>query len=524
MKFFTTEGPVNCLKHYCLPPLERFDLDEILNLIASEKYFLLHAPRQTGKTSSLLALMAYLNQQGTYRALYANIENAQAARENVEMGMIAVVQKIARSARNMLGDHTSIALSEKVLANTAGTGAVEEFLTLWCQDFPRPTVLILDEVDALVGDTLISLLRQLRSGYTHRPTLFPQSIVLCGVRDIKDYRIHSSRENTMITGGSAFNVKAKSLRMGDFIPEEVDILLREHTQETGQIFTADAERLIWECTQGQPWLVNALAYEVCFEMKEGRNRSIPITPEMIVQAKEQLIERRVTHLDQLADKLQEPRVRRVVEPMLAGMSLESMNPDDIQYVVDLGLCRMKSTGLIEIANPIYREVLPRTLAFVPQASLPQIAPTWLKPDGSLDTQALLASFLLFWRQHGEPLLRSAPYHEIAPHLVLMAFMHRVVNGGGTIDREYAIGSGRMDLCIRYGEVTLAIELKVWRDGEPDPLSEGLEQIDGYLGGLFLNTGWLVIFDRRSGQPRIHERTFTEPAMTKSGRAITVIRA
>jgi hypothetical protein len=132
--------------------------------------------------------------------------------------------------------------------------------------------------------------------------------------------------------------------------------------------------------------------------------------------------------------------------------------------------------------------------------------------------------LLFWRQHGEPLLRSTAYHEIAPHLVLMAFMHRVVNGGGTIDREYAIGSGRMDLCIRYGDVTLAIELKVWRDGEPDPLSEGLEQIDGYLGGLSLETGWLVIFDRRSGQPRIHERTFTESAQTKTGKAITVIRA
>ena len=524
MKFFTTEGPVNCQDHYCLPPLERFDLDEILNLIALKKYFLMHAPRQTGKTSSLLALMDYLNRQGIYRALYANIENAQAARENVEMGMIAVVQKIARSARNMLGDDAAVSLSEKVLSNTAGTGALEEYLTLWCQGFSKPTVLILDEVDALVGDTLISLLRQLRSGYTHRPTLFPQSVILCGVRDIKDYRIHSSRENAVITGGSAFNIKAESLRLGDFIPQEVNTLLHEHTQETGQIFTDDARRSIWNYTQGQPWLVNALAYEICFRMKEGRDRTCPITTEMVVQAKEQLIERRVTHLDQLADKLLEPRVRRVIEPMLAGLSLENMNPDDIQYVVDLGLCRMTSTGLIEIANPVYREVLPRTLTFVPQASLPQISPTWLKPDGILDTQALLTSFLQFWRQHGEPLLRSAAYHEIAPHLVLMAFLHRVVNGGGTIDREYAIGSGRMDLCIRYAAVTLAIELKVWRDDEPDPLSEGLEQIDGYLGGLHLETGWLVIFDRRSGQPRIHERTFTESAQTQTGKAITVIRA
>jgi hypothetical protein len=347
---------------------------------------------------------------------------------------------------------------------------------------------------------------------------------LCGVRDIKDYRIHSSRENAVITGGSAFNIKAKSLRMGDFIHQEVETLLREHTQETGQIFTPDASRLVWEYTQGQPWLVNALAYEVCFEMKAGRNRSIPITAEMVVQAKEQLIERRVTHLDQLADKLKEPRVRQVVEPILAGGVITEGTDDDRQYVIDLGLIRREGSGGLTIANPIYREVIPRVLAGAPQDSLPQISPTWLKPDGVLDTQALLTSFLQFWRQHGEPLLRSAAYHEIAPHLVLMAYLHRVVNGGGTIDREYAIGSGRMDLCIRYGAVTLAIELKAWRDDEPDPLSEGLEQIDGYLGGLQQDTGWLVIFDRRSGQPRIHERTFTESAQTQTGKAITVIRA
>ena len=524
MKFFTTEGPVNCQDHYCLPPLERFDLDEILNLIALKKYFLMHAPRQTGKTSSLLALMTYLNQEGTYRALYANIEGAQAARENIEMGTAEVIHSIAFSARDFLGDNDALILAGQIAGQVPATSVIKEFLNQWCRQSSRPTVLILDEVDALIGDTLISLLRQLRAGYPNRPTLFPQSVILCGVRDIKDYRIHSSKENTVITGGSAFNVKAESLRMGDFILQEVDTLLQAHTQETGQIFTEDACRLIWNFTQGQPWLVNALAYEVCFRMKQGRNRSVPITPEMIVQAREQLIERRVTHLDQLADKLKEPRVRRVVEPMLAGGIITEGTDDDRQYVIDLGLIRREGAGGLVIANPIYREVIPRVLAGAPQDSLPHISPTWLKPDGSLDTQALLESFLLFWRQHGEPLLRSAPYHEIAPHLVLMAFMHRVVNGGGTIDREYAIGSGRMDVCIRYGDVTLAIELKVWRDGEPDPLSKGLEQIDGYLGGLFLNTGWLVIFDRRSGQPRIHERTFTESATTKSGRAIAVIRA
>jgi len=87
---------VNGQNHYCLPPLERFHLGEILTLIEQKKYFLLHVPRQTGKTTCLLALMEYLNQEGSYRALYANIEGAQAAREDGDPGVIAREPPMAR--------------------------------------------------------------------------------------------------------------------------------------------------------------------------------------------------------------------------------------------------------------------------------------------------------------------------------------------------------------------------------------------------------------------------------------------
>jgi len=524
MRFFNTEGPVNRREHYCLSPLDRFDLDEILTLIQRKKYFLLHAPRQTGKTTCLLALVDCLNELGTYRALYANIEGAQAARENVREGIGAVVHAIAGQAKWRLRESGTEKLAKSVLEEKPPLVALDEFLAAWCAPADKPTVLLLDEADALVGDTLISLPRQLRAGYPKRPELFPQSVVLCGVRDIRDYRIHSSAEKAVVTGGSAFNIKAASLRLGDFTREDVFGLLRQHTEETGQIFEPDAAELVWEYTRGQPWLVNALAYEVCFRMKENRDRTRSVTADMIFGAKERLIRERVTHLDQLADKLREPRVRRIVEPMMAGDNLADMNPDDIRYVVDLGLCRLEPTGRLVAANPIYREVMPRELAFVSQASLPHIAPTWLKPDGGLDAGGLLDAFLAFWRQHGEPLLKSAPYHEIAPHLVLMAFLHRVVNAGGTLEREYAIGTGRMDLCARYGGETLAIELKVWRDGAPDPLARGLEQIDGYLRGLGRDTGWLVIFDRRSGLPPVAERTAAAMAETPSGKVVTVVRA
>ncbi|MBK5968411.1 MULTISPECIES: ATP-binding protein [Thiorhodovibrio] len=527
MRFFNTEGPVRPDDHYCLPPLSRWDLDEILSLIDQKKYFLLHAPRQTGKTTCLLALMEHLNRAGRYRAVYANLESAQAAREDVTMAMADIVQTIAADAAREHDDAELPALAREVLAEAAPTRALRTFLARLAQrafqNSALPLVVFLDEVDALVGDTLISLLRQLRAGYTQRPRHFPQTVVLCGVRDLRDYRIHSSAEKDIITGGSAFNIKAESLRLGDFSPEDVKHLLAEHTQETGQIFTPQAQERVWALTQGQPWLVNALAYEACFRRPEGRDRSRPIEREMIEQAKEALIAARVTHLDQLADKLREPRVRAVIEPMLAGTSLGEVPIDDIEYLLDLGLLRQDPAGGLVVANPIYREVLPRILAYTPQASLPHISPTWLATDGQLVPDRLMEAFLAFWRQHGQPLLASAPYHEIAPHLVLMAFLHRVVNGGGTLEREYAIGSGRMDLCLRHGEVTLGIELKVWRPGSTDPLNAGLAQIDQYLAGLGLDSGWLVIFDRRPDQPPIAERTNSTPARSPGGRRIQVIR-
>ena len=234
MRFFNTEGPVDCARHYCLPPLERFDLSEVLILLEQHKYFLLHAPRQTGKTTCLLALADYLNREGRYRAVYANIEGAQAYRENVDKGMATVVTDIAAWARDLTGDAAALTLAQHVLATTTHGSALGIFLSQWCAQLSQPLVLLLDEVDALVGDTLIALLRQLRAGYPKRPALFPQTVILCGVRDLQDYRIQSSNEKAIITGGSVFNIKAESLRLGDFNQHETEALLLEHTREPGR--------------------------------------------------------------------------------------------------------------------------------------------------------------------------------------------------------------------------------------------------------------------------------------------------
>ena len=79
---------------------------------------------------------------------------------------------------------------------------------------------------------MLSVLRQLRAGYQQRTGGFPQSVVLCGMRDIRDYRIRSSA-GEVIAGGSPFNVAAKSLRMGDFTEAETRALMAQRTEETG---------------------------------------------------------------------------------------------------------------------------------------------------------------------------------------------------------------------------------------------------------------------------------------------------
>ena len=131
-------------------------------------------------------------------------------------------------------------LARGALEEAGAHGALREVLVRWSTVDAKPLVLLLDEVDALVGDTLISVLRQIRAGYDQRPAAFPQSVILCGVRDVRDYRIHSEAGDEVIAGGSAFNIKAESLRLGDFDEADVRTLLGQHTEATGQKFTGGA--------------------------------------------------------------------------------------------------------------------------------------------------------------------------------------------------------------------------------------------------------------------------------------------
>ena len=521
VKHFNTAGPQIAALHYSIDPLARINLAEIEHLVAQQRYFVLHAPRQTGKTTCLFALRDHFNAGHRVRAVYANIESAQAARNDIASAAQAILSVLAQQVEGTLGID-ALELNRQKLLDRGANAAFGSALRLLAQSSDRPVLVLLDEVDSLVGDTLISLLRQLRAGYGDRPNDFPVSIILCGVRDVRDYRM-TMGDGEVITGGSAFNIKAKSLRLGDFSRAEMEALYAQHTTATGQLFTLDALNLAWESTRGQPWLVNALAEECTVEQIEGRDFARPIDLVLMRKAREALILRNDSHLDQLMDKLREPRVRAVIAPMLEGKVLSPVEADR-QYLLDLGLIRHDASGLAP-ANGIYAEVMPRVLTGATQSQIhiEQIASSWKNASGKLDPQQFLRNFFDFWRVQGEPMMATAPYHEVAPTLVLMAYLQRVINGAGRIEREYAAGSGRLDLWVVHGDVCMAIEVKVWRDGRPDPQIEGLLQIERYLQRLNLAEGFLVIFDQRTKAPKWEKRMSSSNTVTASGRAIWVMR-
>ena len=525
MRRFNIAGPMRPNEHYAIPPLDRVDVDELLDLIGSKQYFVLHAPRQTGKTSALIALRDRLNsgEVGYFRCVNVNVEPAQVARNDVARGIRAVLSGLAMNAR-LLEDGYPDKVWPDILAKAGPEDALKELLARWCVANPVPLVLLVDEIDSLVGDTLLSVLRQLRAGYEHRPEGFPQSVVLCGVRDIRDYRIRSST-GEVIAGGSPFNVAAKSLRMGDFTEAETRALMAQHTEETGQRFSAAALNLVWTQTRGQPWLVNALCAGACFDNKAGRDRSRPIEVDDVYAAREELILSRRTHLDQLAHKLEEARVRRVVEPILSGGEVRH-HARDLEYVRDLGLLAQDSPP--RIANPIYAEVVPRELGYVLQDSL-DVQVAWYVDDaGRLNMDKLLTAFGTFFGEHAEHWLdHLGDYREAGPQLILQSYLQRVVNGGGRIEREYGLGRGRTDLLVLWprelGQPSelwerFVVECKVLRDSDHKSLAwtieQGVEQTLGYMAKCRAEEGHLVVIDRRAGT---EERRDGEGEADGSGR-------
>ena len=204
----------------------------------------------------------------------------------------------------------------------------------------------------------------------------------------------------------------------------------------------------------------------------------------MTQAKENLILRQDTHIDQLADKLSEERVRRVIAPVLTGTGVpEDMAENDLSYVRDLGLIKIE--GNVRIANRIYQEVIPRSLTYGTQVTITHESAWYVRKDGLLDMKMLISAFQEFFREHSQSWQERFQYREAGPQLLMQSFLQRIVNSGGRVEREYGLGKGRTDLLViwkhRAGVQKTVIELKMKRkEALETVIKDGLRQTYEYM--------------------------------------------
>jgi hypothetical protein len=410
------------------------------------------------------------------------------------------VPSIIKKIRNCIEEQ---GLPEGFASNTDYddvAGALKSTLVAYCRSLDKPLVIYFDEADCLGGETLITFLRQLRDGYISRGTVpFLHSTALVGLRNLRDYRVKIRPDSETLLTASPFNIATKSFCLRCFTKQEITELYAQHTAETGQIFEPQAVDFVFEQTQGQPWLVNAIARNAV-EKKKIKDFSIPITKDLTKQAIENLIFEWGVHFDSMMDKLNERRVRNIIEPLILGEDIDELSADYL-YTRDLGIIR-NNNGKIEPANPLYAELIIRTLNWSAQRLIEKkhenyTAPRYLK-DGKMDMDFLIRDFQGFWRENSEiwkdpKKIHFYQYEEASPHLVLQAFLQRVLNGGGYIIREMALGTRRADLCVVYDGHKYPIELKILHNKKS--LAEGLEQITAYMDKVGSDIGWLVIFDR-----------------------------
>jgi hypothetical protein len=516
VRFFNTTGPCNPWDHYMLPPAERLVGAQLHRYIRDELYWVLHAPRQTGKTTFLQSWMREINAGDEAISCYVSVERCQGVTET-ERAMPAICSSITiwagRSGLPVPSAETNDPNSQlsSILGNWASLTA------------PKPLIVLFDEVDVLEGEALISFLRQLRDGFAGRGVgTFPVSVALVGMRDLKDY-VTAAKGGVAPNPGSPFNIKEDSSVLSNFQKKDIANLFAQRTTETGQQISEEALDYVYDQSSGQPWIVNSLFKRATMRVLDEDSRET-VTLDHIMEAREQIILARETHLDALAYRMEDPRIRRVLETLMTGESdMTLAESEGFRLCVDMGLVA-KKRGTPQVANPIYREVLARQMTMGAQDAIPEPEFRWEKTDGSLDMDALLKEFQRFWRKNSEIWEQKSDYTEVFPHLLLQAFLQRVLNGGGRIEREYAAGRGRMDLAVEYHTAWYIIEIKLIHsyDTPKEVRTEGLEQIARYRDTIDRAApAYLLIFDRR-GEGK--QKSWEERLTWETENGITVVGA
>jgi len=504
VKQFNRAGPCLPARHYMLKPEDR--LPGVRERIEAGEFFSICGPRLSGRTTLVRSLAANLNRTRKFAAVVVSLESF--TRPAVEIAVPQILQTVAERAEDALPLKSQPPDAVPFLGSP--DIGLRRYLSAWAKSTKRRVVLFLDEFDMMPAELQTAVLRQLREGYMSRPAPFAHSVALVG-RDDMPLRWHG------LAGTTPVNLAAGAAILRNFTAREVIELCKQHTDETGQRFVAEAAAQIHEYTRGQPWLVNALAGMAAKEFASGRHK---INAADVDEARDLMLHRQEGHLWCLARALDEEPVRRILEPILVGApAFQPSFEADFARARALGLVEESEDGGAAMANPIYAEFVPRALVRRLRVLFSQEVENYTEPGARLDLAEVLRAFQSFWRRRGEAAASALPYPEAAPHLILFGFLQQIGEQGGCVEPDFSTGAGRTEFLIRWpdgdGEQLELVELMIRREPK-HPLLAALGEPAQHLERLGLEQSFVVIFDFRSevgGEEKIFQKTIKRDGKT-----------
>ena len=402
---FNTVGACHPEQHYVLDARER--VPQIKSLVVQSGCFWVYGPRQTGKTTTMRLWAIELAKRGKYAAMVVSAtslarEGSDKEGENGAIAEDAFLYELREAAAYCLPEECQPPDWGYQVAGQR----IRAALAAWAEVCPRPLVIFIDDVDGLAERSLTHLLHQLASGFNQRPRPFPQAIALMGLQDINTMSVDSALE----TPGSVFHrMRTGTLVLQSFTLEEVANVYQKHTNATGQLFTLEAVDRAFELTQGQPWLVNAIAQYAIDHTEE------PIEPHHIEAAATDLLRHQSSYhtlpLDHLSTRLQQ--FQPILEAVLAGQIFLTSTIQQVQAVVAAGLCRLDAAGGLVMANPLYHEVILRHLAVPAIAAIGSLNPL-LNGEGTVNINHVWDAWVRVWKVHSDALMQTVIYGSIAP--------------------------------------------------------------------------------------------------------------
>jgi hypothetical protein len=382
----------------------------------------------------------------------------------------------------------------------------------------------MDGIDLMMGRSLASVLRQLRTGQINSPHLFPQSVILSGVRDVRDIDIEVGEE--FLIGRGSSDIRESSIVLTNFTQGEIKELCDQYTAETGQGFNENAYPRIYALTGGRPWLVNALLCEAIYEMGFGYDVSRSITFGMIDAAKDHFIARQDSYMDQLSNKLSSPGVRETLFPILVGGGWEKKPAqEDLDYLEDLELIKKFPSGW-GITNAIYREIIPKVMGRGLKDELVHVVERtqFLKPDGRLDFRSIIKFYQKLYCDYFLMWGRRYDLVGVLAQILLHTFLHYVLGDRGRMECDYALSTGRVDISVGWGyslesgerrEERFAIEIRLL---DPTKSHEaviryGVGQVAEYAKPRQVSEIYLIILDEDDSKTW-YDRLFEEEHVYK----------